>query len=295
MAITVEMLEESTSEFIGSDGKPVIEITETYLMQDSTSSRVYINAARLNFHTATGIIPGAAHASTSIMRYRKVDPKRMATRQPYQQWTVTCTATTDCPLIDDPNPASRRWKRSVTDSDQQRFIFRDRDDKLIVDKAGTPFDGGIPVNVKLITYKWQHNTDWSVYNLGTIGNISGTINSDSFLGKDPYTLMLTYAATEEWEGEYHFASEEFTIIYDPQGWRPKPANAGLYELYSSSIYSNATKRRRIKVDGKDAIEPEPLTTAGAVIPYTQRPDACNFITVDYYREIAFSDLGLPTT
>jgi len=295
MAISVEMLEESTSEYIASDGKPVIEITETYLMQDSTSSRVYINAARLSFHTATGIVPGAAHASTPIMRYRKVDPKRMPTRQPYQQWTVTCTATTDCPLIDDPNPANRRWKRSVTDSDQQRFIFRDRNDKLIVDAAGSPFDGGVPVNVKLITYKWQHNTDWSQYDLGRIGNISGTINSDTFLGKEPHTLMLTYAATEEFEGEYHFASEEFTIIYDPQGWRPKPANAGLYELYSSSIYSNATKRRRIKVDGKDAVEPEPLTRAGAVIPYTQRPDACNFITVDYYREIAFSDLGLPTT
>jgi hypothetical protein len=153
----------------------------------------------------------------------------------------------------------------------------------------------VPVNVKLITYKWQHNTDWSQYDLGRIGNISGTINSDTFLGKEPHTLMLTYAATEEFEGEYHFASEEFTIIYDPQGWRPKPANAGLYELYSSSIYSNATKRRRIKVDGKDAVEPEPLTRAGAVVPYAQRPDACNFITVDYYREIAFSDLGLPTT
>ena len=295
MAITVEMLEESTSEYIASDGKPVIEINETYLMKDNSNSRVYINAARLNFHSATGIVPGAAHASTPIMKYRKVDPKRLETRQPWQQWTVTCSATTDCPLIDDPNPANRRWKRSVTDSDQQRFIFRDRNDKLIVDKAGTPFDGGVPVNVKLITYKWQHNTDWSVYNLGTIGNISGTINSDSFLGKDPYTLMLTYAATEEWEGEYHYASEEFTIIYDPMGWKPKPANAGLYELYSSSIYSNATKRRRIKIDGKDAIEPEPLTLAGAVIPYSQRPDACNFITVDYYNEIAFGDLGLPTT
>ena len=289
------MLEESTSEYIGSDGKPVIEISEVYLMKDNSSSHVYINSARLNFHTATGILPGVAHASMSIMRYRKVDPKRMATRQPYQQWTVTCTATTDCPLIDDPNPANRRWKRSVTDSDQQRFIFRDRNDKLIVDAAGSPFDGGVPVNVKLITYKWQHNTDWSQYDLGRIGNISGTINSDTFLGKEPHTLMLTYAATEEFEGEYHFASEEFTIIYDPQGWRPKPANAGLYELYSSSIYSNATKRRPIKVDGKYAVEPEPLTRAGAVIPYTQRPDACNFITVDYYREIAFSDLGLPTT
>jgi hypothetical protein len=288
MTITVEMLEESTSEFIGSDGKPVIEISETYLMKDSSSSRVYVNAARLNFHAATGIVPGAAHASTPVMRYRKVDPKRLETRQPYQRWSVTCTATTDCPLIDDPNPANRRWKRSVTDSDQQRFIFRDRDDKLIVDKAGTPFDGGIPVNVKLITYKWQHNTDWSVYNLGTIGSISGTINSDSFLGKDPYTLMLTYAATEEWEGQYHYASEEFTIIYDPMGWRPKPANAGLYEIKDS-------KRQRIKIEGKEAIEPEPLTTAGAVIPYGQRPDACNFITVNYYNEIAFGDLGLPTT
>jgi hypothetical protein len=295
MTITVEMLEESTSEYIASDGKPVIEISETYLMQDNSSSRVYVNAARLNFHSATGIVPGAAHASTPAMRYRKVDPKRLPTRQPWQQWTVTCSATTDCPLIDDPNPANRRWKRSVTDSDQQRFIFRDRNDKLIVDKAGTPFDGGVPINVKLITYKWQHNTDWSVYNLGTIGDISGTINSDSFLGKDPYTLMLTYAATEEWEGEYHYASEEFTIIYDPMGWKPKPANAGLYELYSSSIYSNATKRRPIKIDGKYAIEPEPLTTSGAVIPYSQRPDACNFITVDYYNEIAFGDLGLPTT
>ena len=278
---------------LSTDGVPVITFKEEWIMRDNVNSWVGVQQARLNFAIETGIAPGQPYGDYIFATCRKVNSKRIRTKPPWQAWILQCEWSTESPKMDDANPANRRWIREVSDSDQQRFIIRDRFNNLIVDTAGTPIDGGAPVNVKLTTYNWEHNVDWSVYNLSTIKRLSGAINSDSFLGCDPYTLMMSYRAKENWEGTYHFATEYYTAIYDPLGWKPKLANAGLYQIQPATI-SSPRKRARIKIDGKDAIEPEPLDLSGAVIPYTSRPNACIFITVDYYNPIPFGSLGLPT-
>jgi hypothetical protein len=292
MTVTAHLESEGHSATISNDGKPVLSYTENWLLQDTTSSSVNIHQARLNFTSATGITPGAQYGNYTYSLCRTVTPTKRPTRQPYQAWDVAVEYTTDCPLIDDPNPANRRWIREVTDSEQQRFIFRDRNNKLIVDAAGSPFDGGIPVNVRLKTWTWEHNVDASNYQLGK-DDISGTINSDYFMGREPGTMYLTYRAKENWEGQYHFFTEFYTIIYDPLGWKPKPANAGLFYLNQKN---GKTTRTRIQVNGKDVVEPEPLSKDGyTVIPYDRRPQDCNFITVEYYESIPFNALNLPTT
>jgi len=293
MVITAHMEDEGHSSTIGSDGTPILTYTEMWVMTDNTGSLVNIHQARLNFKATTGITEGGVYANYPFAFCRTITPKKRATRPPNQAWDVQVEYTTDCPVIDDPDPSKRRWKRKVSDSDQQRFIVRDKNNRLIVDTAGTPFDGGVPVNVKLTSYNWEHNVDWSVYRLDSIKRYSGALNSDTFLGCEPYTLMMTYSAEEDWEGKYHFAHEFYTAIYDPLGWRPKPANAGLYQIVTDQIFNK--KRQRIQIDGKPATEPEPLDINGVLIPYAQRPQACIFVTVDYYNAIPFSSIGLPVT
>jgi hypothetical protein len=288
MAYTAAIREQTHTANIDSDGRPVLTYREGWLLKDDSSSWVGVQQARLNFTTATGITPGSVYSDYAFATCRSITPTRLQTRAPWQRWRIDVEFSTATSEKDEEDPSLRRWIRGVTTSTQTRHIFRDINDKLIVDAAGSPFDGGVPVDVVLTTYTWKHNVDWSVYDTDSVGLLSGCINSDSFLGKDPYTLKLTYAAEEQWEGKYHFAAETYTAIYDPYGWKPKPANAGLF-------YLDAGERIRIKDDkGRDVVEPEPLTLAGAVVPVANRPADCTFIEVDYYREIEFAALNLPT-
>lgn len=289
MTITVHLQDESHTKTINNDGKPVLEYQEVYLMEDNTNSTVNIHQAGVNFTSTTGIECGSNYANYNAALARPMSLKKHQTRPPCQKWNVTVNYTTDCPVIDDPDPSHRRWLRSSSISAQQRYVFRDKNNKLIVDAAGSPFDGGIPVDVELTTITWKHNVDWASYDIGTQGKLSGSLNSDTFAGCDPYTLKLAYSFNEEHEGQYHYAAETYSITYDPLGWKPKPANAGLF-------YLNSGVRTRIKdAAGKDVGEPEPLTLAGAVVPVASRPSLCTFVTVEYHNTLSFSSIGLPLT
>lgn len=296
MTYTASIREQTHTATIDNDGRPVLTYREAYLLRDDSVSWVGVHQARLNFTTATGITPGSVYSDYEFATCRSITPTRLQTRAPWQRWRIDVEFSTVTSEKDEEDPSLRRWIRGVTTSTQTRHIFRDINDKLIVDTAGSPFDGGIPVDVELTTYTWRHNVDWSVYDTDTVGLLSGSINSDTFLGKPPYTLKLTYAAEEQWEGKYHFAAETYTAIYDPYGHKPKPANAGLYYYTDANNPSQLPGRYRIKdSNGRDIVEPEPLDSSGSVIPVENRPDDCIFVEVDYYREIEFASLNLPTS
>jgi len=293
MAYTASIRAQTHTATMNSDGGPVLTYREAWLLKDDSSSWVGVQQARINFTTATGIQIGGAYADYPFAGCISITPTRLQTRVPWQRWRVDVEFTTNAPKVDDQDPSRRRVIRDVSDTDQQRFIIRDKFQRLIVDTAGSTPDGGVPVNVKLTSYNFERNVDWGSYNLNSIGEYSGRINSDTFLGKEPGSLMLAYRARENWEGggRYHFATETFNMIYDPLGWRPKFANAGLYRIDRTA---NPPKRKRISIDGKPVIEPEPLTQDGQVVGFSRRPQDCIFITVNYYEEIPFSQFNLPT-
>lgn len=295
MGFSAEITEDEVDATVNpTDGTPVITAREVWLFKDDTNAKVRSQQARINFQNFTGIIPGSKYSEYQFATTRSVRAKKRSTRPPKQAWDVFVEYSTETQLVDDPVPANRRWKRSVSDTDQERHIIRDRNNKLIVDAAGTPFEGGVGVNVKLQSFVWRRIVDWANYDLNT-KDLSGKINSDTFLGKPPGTLMLAYVGDEDWEGIYHIVHETFTIIFDPLGWKPKPVNAGLYELTSSRT-GTGTIRQRIKdANNKDVTQPEPLTKDGKKVPDNLRPQECNFIEVDYYNPIPFGNLGLPTS
>ena len=294
MTVTAVIREQTHTATMNSDGAPVLTYREAYLLKDDSGSWVGVQKARLNFTTQTGIQIGSAYTDYIFAGCVSITPTRLQTRAPWQRWRVDVEYTTSAPKIDDQDPSKRRVIRDVSDTDQQRFIIRDRNNRSIVDTAGSTPDGGVPVNVKLTSYNFERNVDWASYNLNSIGEYSGRLNADTFLGKEPGSLLLAYRARENWEGgdKYHFATETFNMIYDPLGWRPKFANAGLYRI--DRRIPNAPKRTRITIDGRPVIEPEPLTPDGQVVGFSRRPQDCIFVTVDYHEEIPFSQFNLPT-
>lgn len=291
MPYSKALISESEDTSYDSDGRPVIEIRESYEFFDDTMSYVHSHQAKDNFRTFASIREGTAHPSFAAAICKRIHAEKKSTIPPHQAWKMDIEWSTDAPKPDDPDPSKRRWKRDVSTSEQTRYIIKDKNEKLIVDAAGSPFDGGIPKTVQLQTFNFSHNVDASVYPLNSV-DYSGYLNSDTWAGKAPYTCLMLYSAKEDFEGKYHFWEETFTIIYDKDDWRSKPANAGLYEIKIATI-STPKRRVRIQVGGKDVTEPEPLYKDGTLIPYDRRPQDCNLIIVDADNTRPFGTLNLP--
>lgn len=294
MAFTYGLLQDKLSSTLSKDGKPVKVYSRQYLLKSDSVSNQGVEAAEVGFILLSGIARGEPFVDNPGAFCVSIQTTRRKSRPPKQAWDVDCEWTTDAPQIDDEDPSKRRWKRKVGTSEQQRYVFRDKNKKLIVDSAGSPFDGGVPVNVRLFTGVWEHNVLAANYDINRPATLSGKLNSDTFLGCEPGTLLLDVTAEEQEEGKWRFWRETLTLTYDLLGWQPKPANAGLYHINRTK--PNSPKRERIKdANNKDAVEPEPLYADGTVVPFHKRPGDCGFIDVPYYPTMAFSELNIPTT
>lgn len=284
MAFTFALLTDITNVDVSPVGKIVRTHNRTYLAKsDSVTSESSYAAA-----IALGLNAGDAHPDDPYALVRKIQPVRKPTKPPYQAWEIAVewsTETTEEQLA--ANPMDRRVIRSESTSDQTRYITKDRHGKMIEDTAGSPFDGGIPVNVKLASMVFTRNeTHDSQYYVGKANTLSGLLNSASFAGAPAGTLLLDVKAAETFEGEHHYWAVTYTMTHDPLGWQPSPLNAGMYKLV-------AGKRVRITENGAPSSEPTPLDAAGAVVPVADRPDSCIFVDVDYYDTCDFALLGLP--
>lgn len=283
MAFTFAVTEDSMDADVSPVGKVIRTHSRTYLAKyDGTTFQSSYAAA-----VALGFSAGDAHPDDPYALVRKIHPVRKKTRIP-QAWDITVewsTETTEEQLS--ANPIDRRVIRSESTSDQTRYITKDRNGKMIQDTAGSPFDGGIPVNVKLGSMVFTRNeTHDSQYYVGKANTLSGYLNSTAFAGAAAGTLMLNVTAQETFEGDYHYWVVTYTMTYDPLGWQPNPLNAGMYKLSNGA-------RIRITENGAPSSEPTPLDAAGAVVPVANRPDSCIFVDVDYYDTMDFSLLGLP--
>lgn len=283
MAYTVALTSDAMNADVSPVGKVTRTHTRTYLVKsDSTTFQSAYEAA-----VALGFSAGDVHPADPYALVRKISPVRKMTLVP-QAWDITVewsTEVTEEQLA--ATPWDRRVIRSESTSDQERFITKDRNGKMIQDTAGSPFDGGIPVNVKLGSMVFTRNEIHdSQYYVGKANTLSGYINSTAFAGAAAGTLMLNVQATETFEGDFHYWVVTYTMTHDPLGWQPNPLNAGMYKLVNGA-------RIRITENGAPSSEPTPLDAAGAVVPVANRPDSCIFVDVDYYDTMDFSLLGLP--
>lgn len=239
-----------------------------------------------------GILPGAPHWQWPYATCRDISCERIPSTEPCCWWHVDYDHSTDAAVPADnasTDPDVRRVLRETGTSQQQRAIIKDRNGVLLTDAAGSPFDGGVPVTEFLGTITWTRDETHTSDSQFKAKALSGHLNSTTFMGCAAKTLLLDVKGREKWEGNYHFWTFTYLMTYDPLGWQPRPVNAGLYKKVGG-------KRERILEDDKTPTqEPQPLTTAGDVVPIANRPGSCNFIDVDHYPTFNFASLGLPTT
>lgn len=290
----VGLIDFSADANVESDGRCTRSYMLKYLVRtDSPTFPSYGDVA-----TAVGINRGAPFAqdTNAICRKLSIGPGPTMTRVPFLAFTATYEFATNAPApdSDDDDPTSRRELWSIGPQIQSRYVIRDRLDKLIVNTAGSPFDGGIPVDVRLGSATVTRNKLAAGYDVDSVLANSGKLNSQPFLGGPPGTVQVDISAVEKFEGGYHFWAETFTFSYDPLGWQPKPVNAGFFLLSGAGVprrITNGDVGDTVDPDSKTQ-EPEPLDAAGAIVPPASRPASCIFIDVDYFDTMDFAAFGL---
>lgn len=284
---------------VQSDGKCVSRYMRKYLVR--TNEPTWQNESEVA--AAVGIVRGAflSDDPNAICNKISIGPGPAMTRPPFLAYFATYEFATDAAKPeDDDDPTTMRPIWSISPQIQSRYVIKDKNGKLIVNKAGDPYDGGIPVDVRLGSVTITRNVSATGYDVNQVLANSGKLNSVAYLGGEPGTVQVDISAQEKYEGKYHYWAETYTFSYDPLGWQPKPANAGFRQRLSGDDTSpDYNKRVRItendvNEDGDESPvqEPEPLDDDGVVIYFTDRPDACTFINVEYFDAMDFGSFGL---
>lgn len=285
MAFKPELVADEMTPTMQSDGRIVRTYKKRYLCWNDT---LLTNAGVLQ---ALGVAQGDTLSEDPLATLRSCPVKRRMTRSNPFAWDVDLDYSTDAPALTSQNaddPTQVRTKRNWTTTEEQRYIIRDRNDNLIVNKLGNPPAGGIPYNVELPMLVYERNeADFS----GAVAmEYSGSINASAFSGAAIGTLKLKVTGEEVWEAKHHYWRVRYEMVYDVEGWNPKFINADVVEKNA------AGKIVPILDDQLQPItEPMALDIDGHLIPRStllSNPAAAIWITVDKRRSKEFQKLGL---
>lgn len=306
MTVWINPIAEESGSEVQADGRIINTYSRTYQYKTDSMTR----PTESDIYADIGIDPGSMYDNDSLATANKasIGPGPAMTIPPHLCYHVKFGWATNAPIPNEvsSDPTTRRTLWSIKPNIQSTYIIRDRNGKLIVNAAGQPFDGGIPVDVRFGTAIAKRNVDASGYNKSTVMANSGKLNDDTYLGGAAGTVQVDIEAEEHFEGAAHFWSETYTFNYNPNGWQPKPANVGFYwkvpftgkiePITIADLESSSSDPTKVQ-------EPEPLYDAaaeladpthvkGTVVPYSDRPDGCSFVEVDYFEEIDFDAFGL---
>ncbi len=294
MAIQIGLIAEDSDTTIEGDARIVANYSRTFRLITDSVTRLTEFAIK----SAIGISIGSPYPNDWFATCGSITigPGPEMTRPPNLAYHVKYTWSTKAvfPNTYETDPSLVRTRWSLKPSIQTRYVIRDRNSVMILNAAGQPFDGGIPVDVRLgqaVARKYKPSIG---YNQNDALANSGKLNSLTFLGGAPKTVQVDIESTEHFEGGYHFWEDQATFAYDPLGWQPKPMNAGFFQKKAGIVerIRNRDVDPATTVDPDGLVqEPEPLLTTGAIVPLGSRPASCNFIEVDAYETIDMNTLG----
>lgn len=278
---------------VQSDGRCVSSYMRKYLVR--TTEATWQHEGQVG--TALGIARGSPLSSNAnaICYKLSIGPGPTMTRAPHLAYFATALYSTaaNLPEDDDDDPTTTRTKWSIAPQIQSRYVVKDRNDELIVNAAGTPFDGGVPVDVRLGSVTARRNVTAAGYDRDAVLANSGKLNSATYLGGEPGTVQVDISAEEMYEGGYHFWAETYTFSYDPLGWQPKPVNAGFYQLVDDVLHEITNADIDVAENPTARVpEPEPLDADGLLVPHASRPASCTFVEVEYFGDMDFDTFDL---
>jgi len=284
---------------VQQDGRCVSRYTRKYLVR--TDAATFQTESQVA--TAVGINRGSALAAdpNAICHKATVGPGPAMTRAPYLAYFATYEWATNATLPDTVNddPTTRRTLTSISPTIQSTYITDYMDGTtrtVILDSAGQPFDGGIPVDVRMGTVTKTRNKDAAGYNQNNVLANCGKLNSVTYLGGLPGTVQVDISSSETYEGAFHFWKETFTFNYKRSGWQPKPLQAGFYHLVGGEPERILNSDIKPGGDSNECPEPQPLDDNGVIVsptPANTRPTRCKFKTdIVYFESMDFSTFSL---
>lgn len=294
MAWTVGLVDFDFKSEVKDDGKCVSTYMHKYLAR--TDSGTFPTPQAIA--AAVGIVRGSIYASdpNAICRSVQIGPGPTMTKAPWLAFHVSAEWSTDAtlPEADDDDPTTNRTIWSIAPQIQSRYEIVDRHGDLIVNTAGSPFDGGIPCDIRLGTVTAQRKIDAAGYDKAAVLANSGKLNSVSFLGGEPGTVQVDIYSDEKYEGAFHFWEERFVFSYDPKGWQPKPVSAGFFQKDDNGDLIRIVNGDLGDTNAPDdpVQEPEPLDIDGVLVPKDNRPAGCVFVEVDKFDTMDFADFNL---
>lgn len=202
------------------------------------------NADPIAVETAALLIIPAAWASFPTARLRSVECSQLVGTDTHG-WEIDVEYSTkaegdeDNPL--DENPLNKPASIDFDFVPYDVVIDKDIQDKPIASTAGEPYD-----DVTIEDGRWQAVLRWNsaTFPLDFANSLKKTVNSDTFLGREPHTLKLaglrassqiatiTNPQTNQQE-ELFYYQVEARFDYDDQTWKRKIANRGFYKLNSN--------------------------------------------------------------
>lgn len=303
MTVLIGLRSAKAKSTVQQDGRIVKTYTEVYLYRTDAGSRpTYADIA-----ADIGVAPGSPYSLDANATAGDAEIEHLPTRVPHcaAEVTITWSTANAVPNADSTDPSTVRILWDLQTVIQQRYIIKDRNQKLIVNAAGQPFDGGTPADVRLGQATAKLKVLTASFDKSVVMKHSGKLNSTTYLGAAAGTLQVDISANQAVEGSYDFFNVTYVFTYDPLGHQPKPANAGFFQKSSTAgVVIPITVGDLCDPQTSDATkvqEPEPLYDAAAetanpahkaghVVPYDDRPDGCSFVSVDYYDTMNFATL-----
>lgn len=291
MTVIINLKSATAKSTVQQDGRLVKTYTEVYLYRTNAGT----SPTWADIAADIGIAPGSPYGQDANATAGEAEIEITMSRVPFFKAEVTITWATNNPTPneDDTDPATAHKIWGIRPTIQQRYVTKNRHGVLIVNSAGQPYDGGIPVDVRLgqATLKLKILDAYFDYSL--VMKHSGKRNSTTFLGGAPGTVQVDITADESYEGAYHFWAVQYDFNFDPEGWQPSVPDAGFYQLGTGGIPVPITYGDLASPPTEDDTrvpEPEPLDGAGHVVPYADRPASCEFNEVDQFDELDLATL-----
>jgi len=201
--------------------------------------------------------------------------------EPWAGWTVTASYTTEREITENPlsEPAVIVWG-----SEQyQKPAVKDKNDNLIVNSAGDPFDPPAMMDDSRVSVTVTKNVSaapaWVLEYHNTINSNSFTIDGVSVAAR---TAKMQAISISEWQsrGGVAFKVLSYTLSFQYQGWPLVLLDQGMRKISNS---------KRVPIPNADS--PVPLDGTGQPI-VDPKFDNVVFGTFYVYREVSFASLPM---
>lgn len=221
---------------------------------------------------------GSVHPDDSFAWCTDID---VAPSEPWAGWTVTATYTTEREITENPlsEPAVITWN-----SEQyQKPVTIDKDEKLIVNSAGDPFDPPAMMDDARVSVTVTKNVasvpSWVFEYHNAINSASFTIDGRTIAARTAKVQSLSIGE-RQFRNDVQFRVLTYSMTFRYEGWPLVLLDAGMRKI------SGAT---RVPIANADA--PVPLDGLGAPIADPTFDNAV-YGTFYVYREVSFSSLPL---